>query len=136
MTAEFQEYEVVLVDPYFDDRRVETVEAICLSDAIDRALQLAGDDLHVDEVSSADGEVTCFSGPEYEVVQATGLIRYASGDVEDWVPSLTFRMALDLLEAMHAEGTVMAVRARSTLTWTCDMQSSKTLPTGWRPYCS
>jgi hypothetical protein len=126
-------YEVVLVDVYFDYRRTETLEAASLDGAVDQALHLASEEnLHVDQVSSPDGEVACFGTPEYEVVEATALIRYGREYVEDTVASLTFQMALDLMELLHPAGEVVALRAQSFLSWMSDSDGSGAVPPGWR----
>lgn len=134
MSVEYGTYDIVLLDAYFDNLQLETVEAVSFDDAIDQALQLADDtDLHLDEIISPDGETVSFGSPVFDVVEATALVRYGSDYVEEDVPSLTFTMALDLLELMHPAGTVVAVKVNAVLTWLGDAGLGTELPTGWRP---
>lgn len=134
MSVEYQNYDIVLLDVYFDNLQVETIGAVSLDDAIDQALQLAQDtNLHLDEVISPDGETAGFSDPVFDVVEAVALIQYDSDYVEDNVPSLTFNMAVDLLELIHPTGLVVAVRTPTVLTWLIDKESTARLPAGWHP---
>lgn len=127
------QYRIVLVDTYYDRSRTETVEAESLDEAIDLAMGMANDEqLHLDEVAADDGEVACFGSPAYEVVNATGLLRRGLSYVEDTVPSLTFDMALDLLELMHPDAEVVAIRAGFTTSYLRSSSSEPSLPPTWR----